>query len=678
MEKLNKSIINLLGMILILILSIGSNSVANGQTQKGEQDFLISQNKSTKNKGRTSTSLDEMVVTAGRAKEMKKDVSSYITVINQEKINLSPATNLDELLAEQNVGFIKNYVNDYSSVGLRAFKSNAYNDLRSEVLILVDGRRAGTGNTAKIMTKNIERIEIIRGPASVQYGSSAMGGVINVITKQGREKPSAFVEGKLGSFGYEEGSFGVSGKTKGFDFSGTASRSTMDDYDTGDDEHYDNTGYHEKNKVSMNLGYNFLSTNRIGLTYYQYDANKIGDPDKIIGKDSEDYTDRSHESYDFIYTGATEDDLFSWKARYFNLESEDSSYEVTNGKTEPGFASDIEPQGAQAQLTWNPGYCLLTAGFDWVYYENNYSSDPKKSEYDNPAGFLLGKIRFFDERLVISGGVRYDEFEVDMKRWGDTEEDEQITPRLGLAYLILDNLKLRINYGQGFRMTTGKELVGDYVNKYGYHYIGNSGLDPEESDTYEIGMDMYYGAFDSSLTFFYTDYEDKIETYYPDKKKNPKEKSWHNIDGATISGFEGEFSYDLAPLLNCSWQIKPFLNFTYLTEFENEETDRDLEQVSEYRGACGLIVSDLKGFSTFFNLAYTDHFKDYSGDRHPGFAVANLSVEKRLLDWGEYGDLKLRGEVKNLFDREYSYNNADDDSYLMPGRSFIFGANYTF
>jgi vitamin B12 transporter len=67
------------------------------------------------------------------------------------------------------------------------------------------------------MTKNIERVEIIRGPASVQYGSAAIGGVVNVITRQGKDIPKVFVEGVLGSFGHEEGSAGLSGKHKGFE-----------------------------------------------------------------------------------------------------------------------------------------------------------------------------------------------------------------------------------------------------------------------------------------------------------------------------------------------------------------------------------------------------------------------------------------------------------------------------
>ena len=159
--------------------------------------------------------MEEVVVTAGRVKEKKKEVTSNVTIINEEEIKISTATDLGDLLAEKGVGHIHKYPGASTSIGIRAFRTDTTGvDLAGKVLVLIDGRRSGTGNASKIMTKNIERIEIIRGPASVQYGSAAMGGVVNVITKQGRGKPTAFVEGVLGSYEYQESSVGFSGKYK--------------------------------------------------------------------------------------------------------------------------------------------------------------------------------------------------------------------------------------------------------------------------------------------------------------------------------------------------------------------------------------------------------------------------------------------------------------------------------
>ncbi|MFO7839754.1 MAG: TonB-dependent receptor plug domain-containing protein [Desulfosalsimonadaceae bacterium] len=121
--------------------------------------------------------MEDMVVTAGRVKEMKREVTKDITVITEKEIRLSPARDLGELLAEENVGRLIKYPGVLSGVGVQGARTDVHGiDPAGRVLLLVDGRRTGTGNTAKIMTENIERVEIIHGPASVQYGAAAMGG----------------------------------------------------------------------------------------------------------------------------------------------------------------------------------------------------------------------------------------------------------------------------------------------------------------------------------------------------------------------------------------------------------------------------------------------------------------------------------------------------------------------
>jgi vitamin B12 transporter len=243
------------------------------------------------------TTLDEVVVTAGRVKEKKKDITTNVTIINKDQIKDSSAKDLGDLLAENGIGHIQKYPGALTSFGIRGFRTEAHgNDLEGYVLVLINGRRAGTGNAAKIMTKNIERIEIIRGPASVQYGSAAMGGVVNVITRQGKEKPSIFIEGMIGSYKYKEGGVGFSGKHKGFDFSGSFTTGSMDDYKTGDGEEYYNTGYDHKDSCSINLGYEFLPKNRIGVIYNYFDADHVGNPGYISTNDLDDYNDSNNYS----------------------------------------------------------------------------------------------------------------------------------------------------------------------------------------------------------------------------------------------------------------------------------------------------------------------------------------------------------------------------------------------
>ena len=140
-------------------------------------------------KDNETLTMDEVVVSAGRINESKKDLTIGMTVIDSEDIERSSASDLGELLSEKGGIFIKKYPGALTSIGIRGFKTETHgNDLKGKVLILLDGRRAGTGNVAKIATENIERVEIIKGSAAVQYGSAAIGGKCPSIANSDRKR----------------------------------------------------------------------------------------------------------------------------------------------------------------------------------------------------------------------------------------------------------------------------------------------------------------------------------------------------------------------------------------------------------------------------------------------------------------------------------------------------------
>lgn len=148
-----------------------------------------------------TASLEEIVVTATKVEEPKKDVPASIQIITQEDIKNSTAKDAGDLIAESAIGHVHKYPGVLTGrIGLRGLTTDLFSDLKSRVSVLINGHRAGTVNLAKIPVEDIERIEIVKGPASVLYGSSAMGGVINIITKEGRK------EGFHGSIGGEIGS----------------------------------------------------------------------------------------------------------------------------------------------------------------------------------------------------------------------------------------------------------------------------------------------------------------------------------------------------------------------------------------------------------------------------------------------------------------------------------------
>ena len=461
--------------------------------------------------------IDEMVVTAGRSEEAKTDVSMNIEVLTAADIEQSAAQDFSDLLADQ--GFmVREYPNSLMSVMVRGFRTDTHgNDLASHVLVLINGRRAGTGNIAKILLENVERVEIIRGPGSVQYGASAMGGVINVITKEGGGEPAFSVEQTIGSWNYQKTLAAVSGQANNFDFSGTVSRSSQDDYDTADGDEYDNTGFDSKERINLNLGWTFKPDNRVGCNYSSYKSEEVGNPNYISQNDPDDYVENSLESFDLVYDGRNSEGSLLWNLRYFNGKDEYETYDPATAGDVYTYFQDIDQQGAQAQLTYHRDWARITAGIDWTNYEieNTYSNNGEESSYDNPAAFVLAKASLLDDNLIVSAGGRYDDYEVEGDQ-GQSVDETNWSSNVGAVYKVNANFSVRANYAEAFRMPTPDELYmfNDY-SAFGFGiWSGNPDLKPESSQTYEIGMDVSGNWFSGGLTWFYTDFEDRISYAY--------------------------------------------------------------------------------------------------------------------------------------------------------------------
>jgi vitamin B12 transporter len=454
----------------------------------------------------------------------------------------------------------------------------------------------------------------------------------------------------------------------------------MDDYETGDGGTFHNTGFDEQISASANLGFEFLPNNRIGVILNTFEVDHSGSPEYLNKNDRDDYSDKENRSVDFSYEGATSDNLYSWQARYFLGKDVDTWHDPT-GSNPSGYDNGIpseretDQEGAQAQITANHGIFRLTAGLDWAKYDVETTWNPQKTAYDSLAGYFLGRAKVFHDRLILTGGLRYDTYELDvLDDAGAKQDSDDVNFTAGAAFLLNDFVKFRINYGEAFIIPSADQLAADYVSS-GTQYLGNPDLDPEKSRTYEAGVDFTYAASSASITYFHTDYKDKIES-----ATSGSVKTWENIGEATISGFEGSFSTDLGAIFAWNFEVRPYFNIAYLTEFESEDTGEDLHDVCEINASYGLSVSDYDRFSAKLNFAYTGEqtITDYSaGYPYPvvkkaGFTVANLTVTQKIYEKAGFGALYLRGEINNLFDRDYEYVAG----YPMPGRSFFLGLKY--
>ncbi len=617
---------------------------------------------------------DTMVVTAGRLEEKKEDVTANVTIVTGIDIRESGAQDLGELLAKE--GFmIREYPNSLVSVGVRGFRTETHgNDLSSHVLILINGRRAGTGNLAKILVDNVERVEIVRGPGSVQYGASAMGGVVNVITKQGKGKPAFEVGQTLGSYDYLKTAASGSVEISDFDFSFSASTESQDDYTTADSVTYYNTGFDSKDRISFNAGYSFLPKNRIGISFSSYDGDGIGSPDRLAENDLDNYVNTSIRTTDVTYDGQTDNGFMIWNLRYFSGKDE---YETFGDSY---YFRDTDQQGAQGQFTVNWDHAHVTTGFDWTHYEisNSYSIPGGENTYDNPAGFLLAKIKLMDDSLVLSAGGRQDSYEVESDE-GESTDETNWSSSLGAIYKFAPGISVRVNYAEAFKMPTADELyMFDDYSAWGFGiYSGNANLKPEESKTWEIGMDAAYAAFSGSLTYFQTTFDNKIDTVYiPEESLT----TYENLEGAEISGFEGTLDFDFGAHYYWTWELAPYASFTYLTERKDESTGEDLQYTPEWTASYGLrFANPEKGFTSRLNLSYTSEqdITDYAGTGDPtskAVTVADLTVSKTLFSFQKTGEIVLNTEIRNLFNEDYDLVQG----YPAQGRSFFVNLKYVY
>lgn len=630
-----------------------------------------------------ATVMDEMVVTASRTEESVTTVSSNVTIITQEIIRQSAAGNVGDLLAEQAIGNIKKYPGSLTSVGLRGFRTDTHgNDLQGHVLILLDGRRAGTGNLVKILTKNIERIEIIRGPGAVQYGSAGMGGVINIITRRGSEN-SLFVEGYGGSFDTAEGTLGGTALTSNLDFSGSYTYTTRGDYDTGNNAHYQNTGINHEAGLSANLGYTFLETNRLGLVFTRFEVDEAGSPGYLSRNDLDDSSDKENFSTDLTFEGQCPLTGSKLLARYFFGQDKNSWMDPMTSNPSgwnDGRASEnkTDQQGAQFQLTGDLGPATLTAGIDWLDYEVENSWTPNTTEYSNPALFLLGKASFFNYQFNTNIGLRYDWYTVKVREpAGRDADDTHFTPQIGVAWMLSDVLKLRAQYGEAFMMPAADQMAADFTS-LSTRIVGNPDLDPEESTTWEGGVDYAQNGLTGSFTYFHTDFKDKIVSeYLPDGSS-----TWKNLGEATMSGIEIELAYDLGTPFAWAWEVRPYLNMTILTQYKDDVKGNDLEYISGNNYSAGIVLNDGGGTFCRLNVAYsgsqdiTDYESGYpyQESKLDSNIVTNLTASYRFHKSERMGTFSLRGEVLNLFDENYAYVKG----YPMPGRGLYVGLRWEY
>jgi len=492
-----------------------------------------------------------------------------------------------------------------------------------------------------------------------------------------------FVEAKGGSFDTAEGSIGGSALVNGVDFTGAYTYGTTGDYDTGSGVQYQNTGIDHETGMSTNLGYSFSEANRLGLVFTRFAIDQAGSPGYLSKNDLDDYSDKSNYSADFTFDGQCPVTGSKLLARYFFGEDENSWMDpMTSNPSSWNDATlsenKTDQQGAQFQLSGDLGPAALTAGFDWLNYDVENSWTPNTTEYSNAAVFLLSKGSFLENRLSANIGVRYDWYDVKVKNpAGSDADDGHFTPQIGVAWMLSDTFKVRAQYGEAFMMPSANQMAADFTS-FGGRVVGNPDLSPEQSATWEGGVDYDKNGLNGSFTYFHTDFKDKIISDFLVDGSS----TWKNLGDATIAGFEAELAYDIGVPLGLAWEVRPYLNMTLLSTYEDESSGEDLQNISGSNYSTGVMLNNGDGIFCRVNIAYTgsqditdyEAGYPYQNSTLDSNLVTDLSASYRFYDDKRIGTFTLRGEVRNVFDEEYAYVKG----YLMPGRGLYAGLRWDY
>lgn len=647
-------------------------------------------------------SLDDMVITATRSEENIKEIPAKVEVIDIQEIELTVGETLTEQLKKNaSIGVIE-YPGTLAGIGIRGFRPE-FSGITKHSLLLINGRLAGATNLSTIITDNIERIEVLKGPASSLYGGEAMGGVVNVILKKNTDELTGMAELGYGSFdtNFQKGMIGGA-IGKGFDFDLSARRyDQADDLTMGNGEERPNTSYMTQNGL-LRLGADLGEAWRVDLTCDIYQGRDIETPgDIFVGSTKPGQKDIDRYGVDLSVEGQLGTiNLLSMTAYQTSEVSE--TYNRYTGYSNPApsapyryYDSDTQWQGVQLKDTLSLGDHRLIAGIDYQQIDKesrSYNLDgTRKAPYspdegrENWAGYLETVWKFMDRKLTATAGGRYDVFEVEsrstpfkMDFTPNSEDFSTFSPRAGANYLFDMGLRLHGTVGEAFVPPTALQLAGfaeTIVQGETMITRGNSDLDPESSLTYDLGVgfDAPEKGLSLDVTYFHTDINDKIM-----RVTVGNTTTYENSLGGEIEGLESVFSYDLGVPFNWNRSLTLFLNATHYFTTEEEQPDgavKDIHNVAEYTYNYGIKYEDGL-INAKVHVRNQGPMKDtdwnaagYPEIEYPSFTVVDLVAGVNFLNHH-----RITLKVDNIFDEDY----FEKKGYPKPGRAYFASYRYSF
>jgi outer membrane receptor for ferrienterochelin and colicins len=584
--------------------------------------------------------LNTVVVTGTRTPKLLKNSPILTRVISENDIRKVDATNISDLLQTELPGVEFTYsMNQQVSLNMQGFGGNA-------VLFLVDGERLA-GETLdnvdynRLDMNNVGKIEIVKGATSSLYGSNAVGGVVNIISKEEKEPWRVNLNARYAAHNEQRYGALISLNGKRLSSATTIQHTSVDSYDFKNDGDYS----------SFYGGHNWNLKER--LTY------RLTDKAKLIGRAGYYFRERNsaattHDRYrDFsaglrgIYDFSKGDNL---EVSYSYDQFDKSDYMLLSASDVRKY-SNVQNSGRAIYNHTFADKHILTVGGDVMrdYLQSYQFTDNGHKSQLTADGFAQLDLNFF-KNLNLIAGARYDYF--------SESRMQHVSSKLSFMYK-LNRWNLRGSYAGGFRAPTLKEMYMNFDMASIFMIYGNQDLKPESSHNFQLSGEYSWRTFNFNLGAFCNLVDNRITTAWSQALKG---MLYTNVDRIDIGGVDANVSWRSA------WGLGTRLSYIYT----HEQVKKGNPYTSSTRPHTATARIDYgRSFRHYgFNVALNGRFlskvnvDEYTSTTsyeetqrvsYPAYMIWKLNLTQHI-----WHGLTLNMAVDNLFNYvpKYYYSNS--------------------
>nr|WP_282554094.1 TonB-dependent vitamin B12 receptor BtuB [Providencia rettgeri] len=598
---------------------------------------------------------DQVVVSANRFEQPISSILAPVTVVTREDIDhWQSNTVIDVLRRLPGVDIAQNGgMGQQSSLFIRGTESR-------HVLVLIDGVRlnqagiSGSSDMSQIPISLVQRIEYIRGARSAVYGSDAVGGVVNIITR--RDNDGTTLNAGIGSHSYQNYNGSTQQKigenttvtaagaythTKGFDLAPKEVSPRQ----------YDKDGFLSKS-LWLGVEHQFSSEILAYARAYGYDNRTSYDVSEYAGVsvDTRKLYSRTYETGLKYHQGKYSSSLMGSYGY-----SKDYNFDPRKGQYSESANLD---ESKQYNIQWGNSYLLdkgnISAGIDYQRQSiepSSYAMINEKQTLNNTGIYLTGQYAIIDS-VTAEAAIRSDHH---------SEFNWHTTWQSGLSWEFHEGYKLVGSYATAYKAPNLTQLYAYSSSAYGTT-LGNPNLKPEESKQWEIGVEGTTGPLFWQVNAYYNDIDNLIayKSGYPTS-------TYENIGEAEIKGVEwvGEFETGI---------LHHQVTYQYVDP-RNKKTDKVLErrakQQVKYQLDWAIDKVDMGLTYQYIGSRYDNDYSQFPSRRvkQGGVSLWDLTAAYPITS-----HLTIRGKIANMFDKDYETAYG----YRTAGREYFLTGSYNF